>query len=216
VLILAFDTTAPQCAVALWLDGDVLAHRREAMDQGHAEALVPMINACMEAAGQSFQKLDRIAVTVGPGSFTGVRVGLATARGLALAAAVPVIGVASTEALAAGAVSAAAGSGVLAVVDTKRGDFYAQLFEPNAQPATDVVVLAGGALGAWVGEARLFVTGIGAGAAADALGGKAAGALERMPDPAVIAALAAAREPVAGGPLPLYVNPPSVTLPGAS
>ena len=90
--ILAFDTATSACSAALWEDGRVGARRFETMTRGHAEALVPMIADVMDEAGTNFPRLDLIAVTVGPGAFTGLRIGLAAARGMALAAAVPCLG----------------------------------------------------------------------------------------------------------------------------
>ena len=135
MLILAFDTAVAACSVALWRDGVVLAAARETMDQGQAEALMPMIEAVMAKAGASYAALDRVAVTVGPGSFTGVRVGLAAARGLGLAAHKPVIGVMTTEVLAAAVAEAERKDGVhiLAAIDTKRGDLYVQQFDERAR-----------------------------------------------------------------------------------
>src|SRR5262245_22034221 len=101
MMILAFDTAVGACSVAVWRDGETLAMSRQPMERGQAEHLVPAIADAMSAAGAGFEHLDRIAVTIGPGSFTGVRVALATARGLALAHKIPVIGVTTGEVLAA-------------------------------------------------------------------------------------------------------------------
>src|SRR3569832_1939804 len=97
MLILAFDTSIAACSVALIRDAAILAATREVMDRGQAEALMPMIERVMESARASYRDLDRIAVTTGPGSFTGVRVGLAAARGLGLASEKPIVGVLTTE-----------------------------------------------------------------------------------------------------------------------
>ena len=101
MLILAIDTALEACAVAL-LDTEansLRAHESQAMARGHAEALMPMIDRVMKAAELPFTALDRIAVTVGPGSFTGLRVGISAARGLGLAAEKPVVGVTTLSAL---------------------------------------------------------------------------------------------------------------------
>ena len=94
-MLLAFDTAMAACSAALY-DGThrrVLASRFERMDRGHAETLAPMIKEAMEEAGLVFSGLERIGVTLGPGTFTGIRTGIAMARGLALALDLPVVGV---------------------------------------------------------------------------------------------------------------------------
>ena len=94
MLILAIDTALDACAAAV-LDthaNKLLAHESQPMKRGHAEALMPLIARVMKASGVAFDALDRIAATTGPGSFTGLRVGLSAARGIALAASKPVVG----------------------------------------------------------------------------------------------------------------------------
>src|SRR4051812_35357837 len=92
--LLALDTAMGACSVAIHHSGwDVLAKAFVAMDRGHAEAIAPMVRDVMAQAHISFGELDRIVVTVGPGTFTGVRIGLAMARGLGLALDIPVVGI---------------------------------------------------------------------------------------------------------------------------
>ncbi len=98
-MILGIDTSADQCAVALVGDGK-LWQRSEAMTRGHADALIPMIEAVLQEAGAVFGDVTRIAVCTGPGSFTGIRAGIAAARGLALGLDVPAIGISRLELLA--------------------------------------------------------------------------------------------------------------------
>src|SRR3954463_520285 len=95
MLILAIDTALDACAAGV-LDteaGRMIAQESQSMKRGHAEALMPLIARVIEASGLGFANLDRIAVTTGPGSFTGVRVGLSAARGIALAAGKPAVGI---------------------------------------------------------------------------------------------------------------------------
>ena len=95
--LLAIDTALAACSAAVFdTDGGIIASESETMMRGHAEALMPMIARVMAKAATKFAELDRIAVTVGPGSFTGLRVGVSAARGLALAAGKPAVGVATT------------------------------------------------------------------------------------------------------------------------
>ena len=115
--LLAIDTALEACSVAL-LDGDtVAAQETQAMARGHAEALMPMLARLQENAAFYFAVIDRIAVTVGPGSFTGLRVGISAARGIALATAKPVVGITTLEALAAPLIAGDASSPVVSVID---------------------------------------------------------------------------------------------------
>ncbi|WBU56021.1 tRNA (adenosine(37)-N6)-threonylcarbamoyltransferase complex dimerization subunit type 1 TsaB [Paracoccus sediminicola] len=101
-LTLGFDSSAAHCAAAL-LSGDALiAERHEEMSRGQAERLFPMINDLLESAGVAWTDLARIGVGIGPGNFTGIRIAVAAARGLALSLQIPAIGISATEALASG------------------------------------------------------------------------------------------------------------------
>jgi tRNA threonylcarbamoyladenosine biosynthesis protein TsaB len=192
MLILAFDTCMAAVSVVVWRDGAVLAAARVVMAQGQAEALMPLIEKTMTQAGVGYDQLDRIAVTVGPGSFTGVRVGLAAARGVGLAAGKPVIGVTTTEVLAAQVNKAR----VLVTIDTKRGDFYAQRFE-DGKAIDEIAVISADTL-AGEDPAQMLVLRDGDGL---------------LPDVAVLARLAATRAPEPGGPLPVYARAPDAVIP---
>ncbi|HTI67656.1 MAG TPA: tRNA (adenosine(37)-N6)-threonylcarbamoyltransferase complex dimerization subunit type 1 TsaB [Caulobacteraceae bacterium] len=123
-MVLALDTALSACSAAVCADGVVLAALSEPMDRGHQERLAPLVAETMAAAGIAFPAIDRLAVTVGPGSFTGLRVGIAFAKGLALALDRPCAGAGTLEALA-----ASAGPGfVAAVIDAHRGQLYLQAF----------------------------------------------------------------------------------------
>ncbi len=101
MVILAIETSAAQCAVAVVSGGAVFA-RAEAMERGHAERLMPMIAEVMAEAGIGWEAIETVAVCTGPGSFTGIRVGVAAARGIALGRGIPAVGVTRLEALAFG------------------------------------------------------------------------------------------------------------------
>jgi tRNA threonylcarbamoyl adenosine modification protein YeaZ len=128
MLLLALDTAGPDCAAALARprsEGcEIVAERSEPLGRGHAERLIPMVEELLTGASSSFADVLRIAVTTGPGSFTGIRVGVAAARGLALALAIPAVGVGSLEALAFDAAKERRAGTAVAALDAKRGEVY--------------------------------------------------------------------------------------------
>ncbi len=217
--ILAMDAAGAACSAALWRDGRVVAGRFEPMRRGHAERLVPMIEAVMADAAMAYADLDRLAVTLGPGGFTGVRIGLATARGLSLATGRPLVGVSNFLVLAAAAKAEAPADGSLvATIDAKRRDLYLQVFGPDLRPRGEPCAILPAALAAALPPGPLLLVGDGAAQAAPALA--AAGRafdLARAPtvvDAARLAELVASQGSAlaAGGPIaPLYLRPPDVT-----
>lgn len=120
--VLAFDTSVRGCSVCISNGQNNWAETLET-ERGQAEMLLPMIGAVLEKSGYSYQDLNRIGVTTGPGSFTGLRVGLSTARALALTLNKPLLGFSTLEVLGKNAKDAA-----LILIDTKRGDYYGQVF----------------------------------------------------------------------------------------
>jgi tRNA threonylcarbamoyladenosine biosynthesis protein TsaB len=129
MLILAIDTALDACAAGV-LDtdaGNMMAQESQPMKRGHAEALMPLIARVIKASGIGFAGLDRIAVTTGPGSFTGLRVGLSAARGIALAANKPVVGLTTLAAYAAPVVSQNAGQPVISAIDARHDHVYFQV-----------------------------------------------------------------------------------------
>jgi tRNA threonylcarbamoyladenosine biosynthesis protein TsaB len=133
MLILAIDTALDVCAAAV-LDtdsGKLIAQEAQGMKRGHAEALMPLIARVMSASEIAFTGLGRIAVTTGPGSFTGLRVGLSAARGLALAANIPVVGVTTLAAYAAPVVSLNAEHPVVTAIDARHDHVYLQVVSGN-------------------------------------------------------------------------------------
>jgi tRNA threonylcarbamoyladenosine biosynthesis protein TsaB len=136
MLILAIDTALDACAAAV-LDtgaGVPVAQESQPMKRGHAEALMPLIARVMKEAGVGFAALDRIAATTGPGSFTGLRVGLSAARGIALAAGKPVVGVTTLTAYAAPIVSTNSGAPVVAAIDARHDHVYLQVVSGDGGP----------------------------------------------------------------------------------
>lgn len=123
--MLALDTATAGCSVAA-CDGDtVLAQRCERMATGQAERIVPMLAEVTAEVGWSLAEVELIAATLGPGSFTGIRAGLAAARALALATGAPAIGVSTLEAMAA---AVPEGTGVVCVIAGRQGSIFAQRF----------------------------------------------------------------------------------------
>ena len=152
MLILSIDTALDACAAAV-LDtgaGGTIAQESQAMKRGHAEALMPLIARVMKASGVAFTALDRIAATTGPGSFTGLRVGLSAARGIALAAGKPVVGVTTLTAFAAPIVSGNSEHPVISAVDARHDHVYFQvlggdggsLIKPKVAPIAEALEAA--------------------------------------------------------------------------
>jgi tRNA threonylcarbamoyladenosine biosynthesis protein TsaB len=221
VSILGIETSSSVCATALWRDGAVIAAERAAMARGHAEALMPMIERVMQ--GTEYAALDAVAVVAGPGAFTGLRIGLAAARGIALAARIPAIGVTAFAAIAAGIHAATRrGRAVAVAIDTKRGDVYLQSFDATLAPLGPGRVAGAADIAALLPAGPLFLAGDGARLADTALAGSGRDFVlaETLapPDAATVAALgaeilSAARS--AGAPLPppepLYLRAPEAT-----
>ena len=134
--ILAIDTALEACAAAV-IDTEhgKVATESLAMERGHAEALMPLIARVMKASGVAFTALDRIAATTGPGSFTGLRVGLSAARGIALAAGKPAFGLTTLSAFAAPHIAADETSGVTVAIDARHQHVYLQVFAPGGRTA---------------------------------------------------------------------------------
>lgn len=187
-----------------------------------------MVQDVMADAGLDYQRLDGLAVTRGPGGFTGVRIGLATARGLALARGLPVQGVTNLEAVAAAVPPAERrGRSIVVMLDAKRAELYLQIFAEDLTPLTEPACAAPGALDDLLPAGRLVVVGSAVDQGLSALNDRAARQIDRQverstapgeSDAALVAALAAARGPPAAGsppPGPLYLRPPDVSLPRA-
>jgi tRNA threonylcarbamoyladenosine biosynthesis protein TsaB len=211
MLILAIDTALEACAVAL-LDSEAnafRAHESQPMARGHAEALMPMIDRVMKTAELPFGELDRVAVTVGPGSFTGLRVGISAARGLGLAADKPVVGVTTLSAFAAPFLSEAGGP-IISLIDARHDHVYLQvvggdgagLVRPCVVPIADVFQHAQHGAPRLVGNAAALVAGRWP---ADVIP-PASVEQQAAPDIAWIAWLGVAADPSASKPRPLYLR----------
>jgi tRNA threonylcarbamoyladenosine biosynthesis protein TsaB len=217
--------------VAVAAADNLLSVGRRALVHGQAEALLPMVDAAMREAGLPVSALDLVAATVGPGSFTGIRVGLAAAQGIALAAALPLFGITGFEAVAAcvGGDRGDDGSLLLVALDSRRPDLYVQLFRQLFGPGFDLdrpigepAAVLPEALVDWIEagcrELPLLVAGDAARRGAGALAGRPRTTVsENETAVAVGVARAALRRwrqgERHGRTEPLYLRPPDVTLP---
>jgi tRNA threonylcarbamoyladenosine biosynthesis protein TsaB len=218
--VLGLDTATSACSAAVWIDGRIVAGRRLTMSRGQAEALLPLIMATLQEAGVTeIADLDRIAVTVGPGAFTGLRIALSAARGFSVATGVPVVGITTFDAVA-GAVGAAerAGRRLLVAVDSRRAEPYCRLYAGDGTPEGEPFAVLPVDVAAHLPPGPLLVAGDGADALRAALGARAETAFaagDGLPDAAVVAALGAVAPLSQDPPRPLYIRPPDVTPPKA-
>lgn len=141
--LLALDTAANLCSVAVSdaESGTMLAQISEDIGKGHAERLMAIIEQVVAEAGIAINEIGKVVTSIGPGSFTGVRVGVATARGLALALRCPAIGISTLEALAYDARKAHPGRPVLSVIDARRDEFYTQFFAEDGAPTSEPMIV---------------------------------------------------------------------------
>ncbi|HEX6094505.1 MAG TPA: tRNA (adenosine(37)-N6)-threonylcarbamoyltransferase complex dimerization subunit type 1 TsaB [Dongiaceae bacterium] len=216
--ILAFDSSGACCSAALWAGGRIAARRLEPMSRGQAERLMPMILAAMAEAGCGFGDLTGIAVTVGPGSFTGIRVALAAARGLALAGGLPVAGITTFDAaLESLPPAATAGRTVAIVMDSKRGDLFTQFYDRDRRPVSGPSILPPESVLAAAPGQPLIAAGDGVALLEPHLPAGAGTTVTAVAhiDAVHVAALAARRSPSELlPPVPLYLRPADVTVAG--
>lgn len=217
MILLAIDTALSACSAAVLVDDGGqgrLISRSEELGRGHAERLMDMIAEVMAEAGVAFTDLDRIAVTTGPGSFTGLRVGLSVARGLALVLEIPVIGVTTLGAIAQGARRTLEEQGsppspVLAILDARRDEVYTQTFgadgtaldEPRVARVADLIQHA---------KTGLRLAGSGARMLAETaeLDESLIVSEAGWPEISDVTKLGSLASPSRGAPAPLYLRPP--------
>jgi len=221
-MILGLDTALSGCSAALVSeDGEVHAMRFELIARGHAERLVPMVGEMLAEAGAEPDRISAVAVAAGPGSFTGIRVGLAAARAFALAWGLPCHGVSSLAVLALAALGenreAIGTAPFLAAIDASRGQVYAQLFQSageTLEPVTAPAALSPDEAARLAAEYSCAVAaGSGAKLVHDASAGTVAALAPEWTDAAHVARLSR----MAGFGLPpqaLYVRPHDARLPG--
>jgi tRNA threonylcarbamoyladenosine biosynthesis protein TsaB len=212
--LLAVDTALGGCSVAL-LDGEkILAHIFEAMDRGHAERLAPMVDEAMRHADVVFSSLDRLAVTTGPGTFTGQRVGLAFMRGLRLALKKPLTGITTLEAIATAAQEETGKAKAAVIHDARREEAYLLLKGGDVVTLEPVVLPFQGAIECIRAFGPCAIAGTGAESAVEALGVDFALSDVRQPDALWVARLAQRLSAPDAVPGPLYLRAPDAKLPG--
>src|SRR5215510_2722926 len=210
--VLAIDTALEACSVAI-LDTertDVCAHESLPMQRGHAEALMPLVARVLDRAQLDFSAIDRVAVTTGPGSFTGLRVGIAAARGIALAAGKPAIGLTTLAAFAAPFIAADDTLPVVVAIDARHDHVYLQVFGPGGHTivAPRVAPLREALRVSTTGAPRIVGTAAGKLAAAWPASERAPSAVEQRAAPRIdwVARLGAAATDTDTPPKPLYLR----------
>jgi len=214
--ILAIDSSCAAISACVYDEGaeEALARQTEPMARGHAEALAPLIEKLMARATGGFASLDRVAVTNGPGSFTGIRIGIAMARAIGLALNVPVVGVSTLVAFAGPLLLEPRSGVIVSAIDARHGQVYFQLFEAAGRPlvAARVETLRDAARAIGAGPARL--AGNAARLLAEEFGRNAtafdASAGADYPDILAVARIGLAADPNVSPPRPLYLKAPDV------
>jgi len=222
--VLAFDTASTFCSIAVCQNQKILAEQQKILERGHAEVLVPLIEATLSEAKLSYRELDLLAVTTGPGAFTGLRIGLATARSLALACNLPLIGITNFEALAnAIPKTERIGCKILIVLETKRSDFYMCLYDENLSVLLEPQTIEGPDLELLVKNGTLIIAGDAIKRALPFFTFSNVQIVETTSgssvNPEIVAKLAECI--ISSGvdidkPLPFYLKPPDVNLPKIS
>ncbi|MGD0190277.1 MAG: tRNA (adenosine(37)-N6)-threonylcarbamoyltransferase complex dimerization subunit type 1 TsaB [Rhizomicrobium sp.] len=220
--LLAVDTALGACSAAV-LDGRrILAHRFEAMARGHAERLAPMVSEVMSESGIGFAELDRLAVTTGPGTFTGQRVGIAFMRGLRVALKRPLVGMTTLQCMIAAASDASGPGACVAIHDARRDEVYCAVSLDGQPVVADRLCRYADALtlvADHAGRSPIVVAGsAGEKAAADwrALGHDARFSGVLQPDALWLARLALGAPEPHGAPRPFYLREPDAKLPKAA
>lgn len=216
--LLALDTALDACSAAIAESNGghcvMLARRVGFMRRGHAEALMPMVAKVVEESGADLHNIDRIAVTIGPGTFSGVRIALSAARGLGLVIGCPVIGITTLEAVAANAAEIASAAGELdiaTVLDARRDEVYMQLFSSTLVPHTEARLCRVDEVREMLRVRRCVAVGSGAGLVIDPERHMEAPESAALPDPLTIARIAANRPAPSAPPVPFYLRAPDAT-----
>jgi tRNA threonylcarbamoyladenosine biosynthesis protein TsaB len=214
VHVLAIDTTLGACSACVFEteQAAVLARETILMERGHAEALLPLLDRVVSEAQGGFGSLGRVAVTIGPGSYTGLRVGISAARAIGLAASIPVVGVATLSALLAPLIASETRRVLVAAIDAKHGQVYVQAVAPGGRTIVPPALMPLRDATRLLGSGPLVLSGSGAPAlAADAWAQGIEGLVSDSPpapDITFVARLGAIADPAQALPKPLYLRGP--------
>lgn len=216
--LLAIDTALAACSAAVLdtahrtLNGGIVASETLPMIRGHAEALIPLIDRVMKASALGFADLDRVVVTTGPGSFTGLRVGIAAARGLGLAMEIPVVGVSTLSAYAAPYLGADNKYPVIAAIDARHAQVYLAAFAPGGRTLIAPRLAALNQAVRAASDAAARIVGSAAQAVADGLSAAAPAPVaidnREAPDIGWIAQIGAVVPQTSAPPTPQYLRAP--------
>ena len=210
MLVLGMDTSLQACSVALVnrASGEVLSHRREVMERGQAEALPDMVDAVMMEAGDPYETLNIVATTRGPGSFTGVRIGLSFARALATALEIPITGMTTLEAIARNVAHNPERLPIVSVIDARRDELYLQAFDADFAPVTEALLAPVREAAALLPPGPCLLVGTGAELVKDEERGCMPADADPLPDAEVVALHAQVEPLPADPPEPLYLRAP--------
>ncbi len=206
MIVLALDTAGVDCAAAIYDSGrnTMLGEASDMIGKGHAEHLMGIVDRALDQAGVALSNVDRLAVTIGPGSFTGIRVGVAAARGFALSLDIPAVGITTLEVMAAAQREKTPGRAALAAMDAKREEIYLQSFAADGAALDEARAVS-------IAEAQAFAAAFDGeitGSATPILKPGATGEYANSFPISIVARLGAAANPNTGKPKPLYLRGP--------
>ena len=212
MLVMGLDSALQRCSVAILRDGVVLSDKFADMERGHAEHLAPMAASALAEAGVKVADLDRVGVVVGPGGFTGVRIALSFARGLAIGTDLEVSGITSLAALAGNATTETAEGLIAPIIDARRGQVYGALYENSGlcrvEPFVTEPEQVLKTLAVRAGSRKIQLIGSGAMLLPKLPGNWAISDMQHQIDAKIVARLAAISPPPSGSPAPIYLRAP--------